>query len=203
MLHQDIFPLPSEYSEEMLVRQSLAGDQDAFAILVSHYESRLLGYIRLRLRRSGSTDQAYDVLQYVLLQLYRSLPTLSGHSSLGPWLFRVAHNRCLDELRRQRRRTVLFSELDNEISEEGHSLLAFMHDIRPLPEEVAEQREIQQEFGYAIEALPQKYRSIVLLRYLYDLSFREIGQRLNMPESTAKTYFHRARPLLRVALTRS
>jgi RNA polymerase sigma-70 factor (ECF subfamily) len=49
-------------------------------------------------------DQCYDVLQHVYLQLYLCLPTLSRHAPLRPWLFQVARNRCLDELRKRRRR---------------------------------------------------------------------------------------------------
>ncbi len=202
MVQQNIHSLPVQSAEEILVAQSLVGDEEAFAVLVHRYEPRLLGYIRHLLGRSGDEDQAYDVLQHVLLQLYRSLPILSARSSLRPWLFRVAHNRCMDELRRKRRH-VLFSELEDATTEEDASLLALIHDPHPTPEEVVERQEMQQEFMHAVDTLPSKYRSVVLLRCLDGLNFREIGQRLNMPDTTVKTYFHRARPLLRAALTHS
>jgi RNA polymerase sigma-70 factor (ECF subfamily) len=76
-----------------------------------------------------------------------------------------------------------------------------MPDTRPLPEEIAERRDLQQSLQRAIQGLPPKFRSVVLLRYAGQLSFSEIGKTLNMPEATAKTYFQRARPLLRAALT--
>ena len=75
-----------------------------------------------------------------------------------------------------------------------------MPDTRPLPDEIAERHDLQSALRQAIEALPPKFRSVVLLRYAGQLSFSEIGKTLNMPEATAKTYFQRARPLLRNAL---
>ncbi len=75
-----------------------------------------------------------------------------------------------------------------------------MPDTSPLPEEVVERHDLQECLQRAIEALPPKFRSVVLLRYASQLSFSEIGHVLNMPEATAKTYFQRAKPLLRTTL---
>ena len=73
-------------------------------------------------------------------------------------------------------------------------------DGYPLPEEIAEQHDLQRIIRKAIELLPSRYRSVVYLRYTEDMTFEAIAQRLNIPESTAKTYFQRARPLLRATL---
>ena len=114
-------------------------------------------------------------------------------------MFQVARNRCLDELRRKR--TIHFSELESTTDEDELSPLAAMPDTSPLPEELAERRDLQDCLQRAIQALPPKFRSVVLLRYAAQLSFSEIGQALNMPEATAKTYFQRAKPHLRSALS--
>jgi RNA polymerase sigma-70 factor (ECF subfamily) len=127
------------------------------------------------------------------------MPTLRTGEPLKAWLFQVARNRCLDELRRKR--AIHFSELESGNDEDDLSPLAIMPDTRPLPEEIAERRDLQQSLQRAIQGLPPKFRSVVLLRYAGQLSFSEIGKTLNMPEATAKTYFQRARPLLRAALT--
>jgi len=84
--------------------------------------------------------------------------------------------------------------------DEELSPLAAIPDNGPLPEELAEQSDLQYRLQDAIQTLPIKFRSVVLLRYAGQLSFSEIGQTLNMPEATAKTYFQRAKPLLRTAL---
>src|SRR5947209_12743689 len=185
----------SEIPDSVLARQILAGDQKAFETLVQRYSTPLFNFI---CRFLGDYDQACDISQQVFLQLYISLPTLRTGDPLKAWLFQVARNRCLDELRRKR--TIHFSELESTTDEDELSPLAAMPDTSPLPEEVAERRDLQDCLQRAIQALPPKFRSVVLLRYAAQLSFSEIGQALNMPEATAKTYFQRAKPLLRTAL---
>ena len=186
----------SEMSDGILAQQSIAGDQRAFEILVQRYSTPLFNFI---CRFLGDYDQACDILQQVFLQLYISLPNLRTGDPLKAWLFQVARNRCLDELRRKH--AIHFSELEPVSDEDELSPLATMPDTDPLPEELAERRDLQQCLQKAIQTLPPKFRSVVLLRYAGQLSFSEIGQTLKMPEATAKTYFQRAKPLLRAALT--
>ncbi len=186
----------SEMSDGILAQQSIAGDQRAFEILVQRYSTPLFNFI---CRFLGDYDQACDILQQVFLQLYISLPNLRTGDPLKAWLFQVARNRCLDELRRKH--AIHFSELEPVGDDDELSPLATMPDTDPLPEEMAERRDLQQCLQKAIQTLPPKFRSVVLLRYAGQLSFSEIGQALKMPEATAKTYFQRAKPLLRAALT--
>ena len=192
----------TEDSDKMLVERSLAGDHDAFENLVRQYSVTLLDFICGYL---GDYDSACDVLQHVLLQLYlyspKLLVNLSGlnrHETLKSWLFRVAWNRCADEGRRKR--PLLFSELDAAGNEDLRQQVNAIPDTRPLPEETAEQRDLQRMLQKAIELLPSKYRPVVRLRYTKEMTFEAIGQQLHIPESTAKTYFQRARPLLRASL---
>src|SRR5438874_7869959 len=185
-------PVPG-VPDGVLVGQALTGDERAFATLVERYQDPLLGYIR-RMLQDG--EQSSDVLQQVLLQLYLSLPTLNTQTRLSGWLFRVARNRCIDELRRRYRRNVVcFSALEWESTEEELSPVEFIADTQPLPEEVAVQRDLHDTLQRAIVVLPPKFRRIVQLRCWRDLSFTEIGHLLKMPEATVKTYFYRARPL--------
>ena len=186
----------SEIPDSVLAGQILAGDQKAFETLVQRYSTPLFNFI---CRFLGDYDQACDISQQVFLQLYISLPTLRTGDPLKAWLFQVARNRCLDELRRKH--AIHFSELESASDEDELSPLASMPDTSPLPEELAEHHDLQECLQRAIEALPPKFRSVVLLRYAGQLSFSEIGQVLAMPEATAKTYFQRAKPLLRTALS--
>lgn len=191
---------PQELSDSMLVSQILAGNQYAFETLVYRYHTPLLGFIYHYL---GNDEQALDTLQQVFLQLHLSLPSLSAGGSLKPWLFRVAQNRCLDELRKRRRQPVVqFSELEWIVDGEDHSPLTLIPDGEPLPEELAERHDLQKTLLSAMQRLPPKPRAVVLLRYSTQMSFAEIGRTLNMREATAKTYFQRARPVLRSLLSR-
>jgi len=181
--------------DSVLCQHYLAGDQQAFEVLVKRYSGPLFTFIR---RFLGEYDAASDILQQVMLQLYLSLPKLRTGEPLKAWLYQVARNRCLDELRRKR--AMHFSELEKEIDEEDQSLVDSMQDKSPLPDEVVERRDVQDILLKAIGALPPKFRAVVLLRYASQLSYAEIGRVLHMPEATAKTYFQRAKPLLQVGL---
>jgi RNA polymerase sigma-70 factor (ECF subfamily) len=187
-----------EASDGVLVHEVLAGNQTAFEALVERYHTMLYRFIYHHL---GEYDQACDVLQQVFLKLYIALPTLPTGEQLKPWLFRVAQNCCRDELRKRRRRRVtLFSSMEWQAEEEEMPPLAAIPDNHPLPEEIAEYHDLQTALQQAILALPVKFRSVVLLRYLYQCSFSEIGQVLEMPMTTAKTYYYRACSKLRASL---
>ena len=194
--------LSPDISDSALLRQIATGDQEAFEVLVGRYESPLFHFIR---RYIKDYELAHDVLQHVFFQLYlhvtklsNNLSTLRTKEPVKSWLYQVAWNRCMDELRRKR--PLLFSELELSDDDDDWSFLEMIPDPCPLPEEIAEQADLQRSLYEAIEALPSKFRCIVFLRYTSGLTFLEIGEMLNIPQNTAKTYFQRARPLLRTAL---
>src|SRR5437868_11207204 len=114
------------------------------------------------------------------------------------WLSQVARHRSLDELRR--RRLILFSDIEPFPNEGEYACLTTLPDLDLQPEEQVELHELRELLLDAIETLPVRYRAVVLLRYTTQLSFREIGQALSIPETTAKTYFYRARKPLRTLL---
>jgi RNA polymerase sigma-70 factor, ECF subfamily len=185
-----------ESSDNELVQQALAGDMSGFETLVERYKLMLTNSAYQILRNRQKVE---DVIQFVFLQLFLSLDTLHADKSIRAWLFKVVYNRCMDELRRVQ--PVYFSEL--KVSEEVEDeFIPFecVPDPTPLPEEIAEQHELQQRILRAISILPPRLRSVVFLRYTLQKSYAEISQILNIPEATAKTYFHRAKPYLRTAL---
>jgi len=184
-----------EVTDGVLAQQTLAGDQIAFEKLVQRYSNPLFNFV---CRFLNDYDAASDILQQVFTQLYISLPNLRTGEPLKAWLFQVARNRCLDELRKKR--VIHFSELQSSNEDDDLSPLAIIPDNSPLPEDIAERHDLQDILQEAIAGLPPKFRAVVLLRYASQLSFSEIGRALQMPEATAKTYFQRAKPLLRATL---
>jgi RNA polymerase sigma factor (sigma-70 family) len=184
--------------DSVLMRQMLEGDHYSFEALYQRYYEMVFNFAT---RYLGDFDLACDVTQHVFFRLYISMPFPFLNTTLKPWLLRVARNRCLDELRRKR--GVYFSQLestDSQDDDDALSPLSTIADPYPLPQEILEQHDLQQSLQRAIRALPAKFRTVVLLRYKDEMSFPEIGRMLNMPAATAKTYFRRARPLLRAAL---
>jgi RNA polymerase sigma factor (sigma-70 family) len=190
-----------DMTDAVLAKQVLSGDEEAFEMLVQRYHTPLFNFI---CRFLGDYDLACDVLQQVFLRFYTSLPKLGTGEPFKSWLFQVARNCCVDELRRRHRYAIHFSQLEVENSEGELTGLCDIPDPGPLPEEVIERRDLQVLLQQAIQTLPPKFRSVVILRYASQLSFSEIGKILCMPEATAKTYFHRAKVLLRkIIITRS
>ena len=187
---RDAYPL-----DNVLFQQALAGDQEAFEALISRYQHSLFRHIY---RYVGEYHEAHDVLQQVWLQLYLSLPKLYPHVHVKPWLFTVARNRSLDVLRR--RRLLSFSEVETGNEEDEGVFLNTIPDTRPTPEELVEQRDLQQAIQRAIQTLPLTYRSVVLLYYKEQMNYAEIGQVLKMPVSTVKARFYRAKLFLRDVL---
>ena len=184
-------------SDGILVQQACAGDQDAFAVLVQRYSSSLFSYARKFFK---DDDQVSDIIQKVFIRLYASLPTLRADLPLKSWLYQLTHNCCIDELRANRNHGFHFSELEEVYDDNGVPIIEAIPDSEPLPDELAEYRELQQYLHQAIQTLPVRPRAVVLLRYEGYFTFPEIGQILHLPTATVKTYFQRAKPRLRKAL---
>src|SRR5437763_9260079 len=206
MMSATLSAQPQQYSilrgqgvrDGVLIGQALSGDQRAFELLVGRYHRPLVSYIRGFLK---DNEQVSDVLQHVFLQLYLSLPVLLRNVSLKAWLFQVARNRCLDELRkRQRRSEIPFSTLEWRYREEELSPIEAIPAPEPLPEEVAERSDLQCSLQQALFSLSPTCRSIVGLHCFRQLSFAEIARVLNIPKNTVKTYYYRSLPRLRSAL---
>jgi len=191
-----------ELSDRLLIEHACAGDDAAFAILVQRYHGQVYRLVCACL----DGDEADDVVQFVWVQFYRFLSTLQSNppsrwseTSLRSWLLRVARNRCLDERRwRKRHSQFFFSALQDAGEEE---VLTALPDPTPLPEEQAEQQEEQERLCAAIRMLPPRARTIVWLRYTEELSFSDIGCRLQIPTSVVKTAFYRACAKLRASLS--
>ena len=191
-------------SDLTLMEKASLGNQEAFEQLVHRYQHMLSRFVWARL----GNETASDVLQFVWLQLYLTLPKLihnqrSGcrEASIKPWLFRIALNRCIDEQRKYKRHPwVLFSDMEQGDEDEYASVLDTMLDTTPLPEEIAEHQDESDHLWTAIQSLPPKFRHVVELRYIQELTFREIGHLLSIPATTAQTYFYRACQKLRHTL---
>ena len=193
-----------ELSDLALMEQASMGNHVAFEQLVHRYQHMLSRFVWARL----GNETASDVVQFVWLQLYLTLPKLIHNqrsscqeATIKPWLFRIAYNRCIDEHRKDARHPwVLFSDLEQGDEDEYVSALDTWLDTAPLPEEIAEHEDDKEHFQTAIQSLAPKFRRVVELRYTQELTFGEIGRKLSIPPTTAQTYFYRACKKLRHTL---
>jgi RNA polymerase sigma-70 factor (ECF subfamily) len=179
-------------SDADLVRQALAGRAEAYAELVRRWTPRVLALCHARVRRA---DVAEDLAQEALLRGYRALGTLSQPDRFGAWLHGIALRACLDWLKSRERSTVPFSALGNGRDPEG-----FFHSTtgtEPALERDDERRRLLAE----VEALPEECRTVVLLYYYQNVTYRELAEALGVSPATVNARLTRARALLRARLS--
>jgi len=181
--------------EARLVRLARTGDRAAFADLVDLYKDKIY---HLAFRMLGNRQEAEDVVQETFLRVFRSFDRYDESQKFSTWIYRIGTNLSIDRLRK---RKTTYS-LDADVSGDGegtdwHSMLA---SEEPTPEGSVLLSETQTRIREAIETLPKKYKSVVVLKYLHDMSLQEIGDVLDMPVTTVKTRVHRGREFLRQKL---
>lgn len=184
----------TQASDDNLVQGCLVRDDEAFAEIMRRYERSLFN---VAYRLMGNYEDATDATQQALVQAYMALPSSRLGLPIRPWLFRILRNQCIDRLRRKD--AVPFSRLKAG-DDDDSDLPVDAPDASPLPEELAERSDLERTLHAAIGTLPPRYRMVVTLRYVADLSFGEIGTCLSVPEPTARTLFQRAKAMLRKIL---
>jgi RNA polymerase sigma-70 factor (ECF subfamily) len=182
--------------EARLVRRALTGDQQAFAELVALYQDKLY---HMAFRMLGNRQEAEDVTQEAFLRVYRNLDRFDEGQKFSTWIYRIATNLCIDRLRKRKQTFSLDAESTEHEGLDGYAVIP--SDDRT-PESEMLLTETQRIVREAIETLPAKYKSVMVLRYLLDLSLQEIGEVLDMPVTTVKTRVHRGREFLRKKLER-
>ncbi|MFL5845824.1 MAG: RNA polymerase sigma factor [Solirubrobacteraceae bacterium] len=164
-------------SDEQLVNLFRSGSEDAFRAIHDRYRQRLFGYARQMLGGSGS--DAEDVMQDVFLRAYRALRVDARPVSLRAWLYRVAHNRCIDHLRRP-------APAPSEIFEMSRTP---EHD----PFDAAERREDLQRLVEDVRRLPEQQRSALLMREMDGMSYADLAAALETSVPAVKSLLVRAR----------
>jgi RNA polymerase sigma factor (sigma-70 family) len=164
-------------SDEQLVALFRAGNEEAFGVIHERYRQRLFAYTRQML--AGSRQDAEDALQDVFLRAYGALRANERPVSLRAWLYRVAHNRCIDQLRRP-------VPLHADVFDVSRSPL---HD----PLEEAQRREDLRRLVEDVRGLPEAQRSALLMREMEGLSYEELAAALETTVPAIKSLLVRAR----------
>jgi len=164
--------------DDATLARARRGDQRAFARLVRHYDD---GLRALAYRLLGDRDRMDDALQEAYVRAFRGLPSFRGDSSPGTWLYRIAYNACIDELRRGRQVVPLES-----IRERA--------DPRPGPADFVPMRSALAE---GLAALPPDDRAAVLLVDAQGFDYRSAAEILGVPEGTVASRLNRTRAQLR------
>ncbi len=186
----------SRDDDAALVRRIVAGDLSAFEQLMRQHNRRLYRLARATLRDDA---EAEDALQDAYMAAHRALAGFRGESALGTWLSRLVTNECLDRLRKQARRHNIFpiAALDAEVTQE-----AVMDDSHQAesPDKALVRAQMRALLERKLDALPETFRSVFVLRAVQELSVEETAQSLGIPEATVRSRHFRARSLMREAL---
>ena len=175
-------------TDRKLVEATLAGDTDAFTVLHRRYYARVY---RLALFRCQNPSDAEDIAAETFVRAIAHLSTYRFQGeSLFPWLSRICTNLVAD-MGRRRSPTALVS-LDTPTADGLRALLEGMPGDAPDPYEMAERHETQALVRAAIASLPADQADAVLLRFLGDLSLKEIGAAIGKTEGAIKSLLHRA-----------
>ena len=176
-----------EPTDVELVRAYRSGDVHAFEELHRRYVASIYRLVR---RKLGDALLAEDIAQETFMKALRMMDRVDDSFNFGGWVHTVARNLCYDELRRRQR------DLRAEGSEEDDDdqLAKLPSTSRSFdPVDVQESNELRRQVWKVAQRLPEKYRLVLTLRELQDLSYRQIARTLKMSESAVETLLYRAR----------
>jgi RNA polymerase sigma-70 factor (ECF subfamily) len=190
---------PESSADGALLTALRAGDPQAFEQLVREHTGRLLAVARRLLRND---DDAREAVQEAFLSAFRALDRFEGASRLATWLHRIVVNACLMRLRS--RRGAAEESLDDllpSFAANGHHAAAIT-DWSQDAHAALEREETRARVRHAIDALPETYRTALVLRDIEELDTADVANLLGITPNAAKVRVHRARQALRTLLDR-
>jgi RNA polymerase sigma-70 factor (ECF subfamily) len=183
---------PMDQDAALMLRVK-GGDREAFTTLVDKYKQPVMNLVYYMVQ---DPDEAEDLAQQVFLQVYRSAHRYQITARFSTWLFTIARNLSLNELRRRRRRPT--EPLEQPYPEREDSPPRQLPDPRSFPPpEALLQEELRQKIEKALADLPEKQRTAILLCRQEDVSYEEIARILGCSLSATKSLIHRGRETLK------
>lgn len=183
---------PRESAERALIDRCRRQDLEAFGKLVDAYQNRVYGFVR---RMIPNGEEAADVTQEVFIRAFQNFARFDGRSSVRTWLFRIAHNLCIDRARRNQRTPHEVGLVDPVEGEEID-----VADARWQPEQIVLDEELMTVVEDAIMSMSEKLRSVLLLHDREDMAYEEIASLLEVPVGTVKSRLFLARAHMQNAL---
>ncbi|MBS4210014.1 RNA polymerase sigma factor SigW [Bacillus sp. FJAT-50079] len=176
------------------IKQVLRGDQEAFGEIVEIYKDKIF---HLSYRMLGNRHEAEDIAQEAFVRAYVNIHSFNQKRKFSTWLYRIATNLCIDRIRKKKPDYFLDAEVAGT---DGLTMYSQIAAEGKTPDSEVETLETQEMVQREILKLPDKYRAVIVLRYIDELSLKEIGEVLEIPLGTVKTRIHRGREALRKQL---
>jgi RNA polymerase sigma-70 factor (ECF subfamily) len=194
-------PLPSDDSattDAVIAERIAAGDKDALRALIRKYNQRLYRTARAIL---ADDAEAEDAVQEAYLTAYRSMGGFRGEARLSTWLIRIVANEAITRQRKRARRAAVIP-LDAGSAESISARDLVESPSHEEPEQQAMRAESRRVLEAKIDALPEAYRAVFMLRAVEEMSVEETAVALDIPQATVRTRYFRARSLLRESISR-
>ncbi len=183
-------------TEAELIQRVCDGDKEAFYCLVEPCER---GVFTAAMSILNNSADAEEVAQEAVLKAFNALPRFRRESKFSTWLIQITINEARLKLRKDRRH--LYESIDEpEGDDEGDYFPKDFADWREIPSEELQRKQLREALRRALDALPQKYREVLILRDIQHLSIQETAQVLGITEGSVKTRLLRARFQMRDAL---
>lgn len=181
------------YTDADLLLHAQNGDYDAFDTLYGRLRPPIRRFV---VRLIGECADVDDIVQMTFIALYRNLTRIDPPETLRPYVYKIARNQCIDELRRQGRYEV--EELEDEYTT-GNVRVSFTGG-QPVPEDAVHWMLVQMEVMDIIDGLPEHHRQTLILYAEQNLSVKEIALTMDVSEGTVKSRLHHARKTLKARL---
>ncbi len=174
-----------------LVDKAKVGDQVAFGKLMDRYRDSIFFMV---LKMVHNRDDAEDLTLEAFGKAFNSITNYSADFAFSTWLFKIATNNCIDFIRKKKLQTTSLDQTTT--TEDGEVTPIAVKDHAANPEETMVKEQRAAKIRGAIEQLSPKYRSLIELRYLDELSYEEISEKLDIPLGTVKAQLFRAKDML-------
>lgn len=175
-----------EASDQELIKQCLAGNQESFAVIVARYKRLIYSVVYNMIRDREETN---DISQEVFVRIYKALDRYNPEYKFSTWAAKIATNLCMDVLRKKKPALVPIEEIED------------VSNGFDTPETQYMESERNERVRKAVAELPDKYRIPIILFHQGGLSYEEITETINEPMSIVKNRLYRARLMLREKLT--
>jgi RNA polymerase sigma-70 factor (ECF subfamily) len=187
--------MDEQISSEELMARVAKGDEDAFEILVSRHQTSVLN---LAYRFVGDRTQAKDLAQEVFIRVWQAAKTYKPEAKFKTWLYRIATNLCLNELKSARRkRWFSFNQSDEDSRVAIEERLA---DSAPSAEDLLLEKERSRQISDALQSLPENQRMALILKRYDDVSYQEIAQIIGCSVPAVESLLVRAKRALQEKL---
>ncbi|MBO5143733.1 MAG: sigma-70 family RNA polymerase sigma factor [Clostridia bacterium] len=180
-------------SEKELLIKAKAGSNEAFEEIVNLYQQKVCSTIYFMVKNENIVE---DLAQEVFIKVYKNISKFNEDSSLYTWIYRIAMNTCIDQIKKEKR----FSYISTYVETEDGELEMQLEDESQKLDEIVENKIRKESLIKAIKSLPAEQRALIVLRDIRQFKYMEIAEMLNLNLGTVKSKISRARQTLKECL---